>query len=405
MKKIVFFVFSLLLSISAFSYTWNNISPEGVIPKKLIIIDSDDIFVGIIARVDSGMFFADNLWNPVWEFYPAIVSDACSFDDNNILVLIREGSYSDGIYKFDLTSKEFTLVYNLYKPNFIKKKKGSPDFLVGFENGLMKSEDGINWTTIPDFEGLDCSKAAQGFGNNTSSIAVVTIEYSPNAYVSEDFGLEWSKIDSSPMITDAIFDWNGQLFGLHGSEGSYSQGYYKFTGSQWQNVFYSDAAILGCDSQGQPFFGWNFPNSQSEGIARYKNGEFLFLNEGLEDLHIRHITTLYGGVGGGVVFICTDSGAYYSSDYTTGISTTETEGKSILAYPNPTTSYTTIKLPENIMASEIKIYSHKGELLQTLEGTIKQEKIRIDMSDWESGVYYVTISDRDKYWTKQLIRL
>ncbi len=79
--------------------------------------------------------------------------------NDRIFCAFGSGSYSDGLYEFDVTTQEFELItYCEYPPHFVKKLSSGFYFGYGFGNmygGLLHSTNGDEWTAIEFFNFKD----------------------------------------------------------------------------------------------------------------------------------------------------------------------------------------------------------------------------------------------------------
>ncbi len=79
------------------------------------------------------------------------VSVAADNANNRIFCAFGCGSYSDGLYEFDVATHQFELIEWIYNPNFVKKL--SSGFYFGYDNGMMFSETGDEWEQVDYFIG------------------------------------------------------------------------------------------------------------------------------------------------------------------------------------------------------------------------------------------------------------
>ncbi|MCK4407886.1 MAG: T9SS type A sorting domain-containing protein [Bacteroidales bacterium] len=408
MKKTVLILLTLIASEFCFPYTWVNFGPIGIKANKLCLLDVPELNYAVIC-VDSGMYFTSNIWMPVWEYYEFPVTSAAALNENNILVIAGNGSYSDGIYNFNLQTHEFEIIEYCMNPNFIIRGGSNYRYFVGHENGLLESIDGITWTTIPVFDGNSCMDMSSYF--DFEYLALATNELTNNVYYSEDNGENWIQIEGNFKISEVLLGWNGWLAGICSENTSFC-GFYKKIGTQWNNEFYSDKInTLGSDNTGTPFIGWYDAIFEHKGIARYKfnnpNAGLMFLNEGLPNLNINDISTSFDYFGGNIVFCCTDGGVFYSNDYAVGVNLLTFDNTDVTLFPNPIskTENFQINVPENYNPKHIKIYSQTGILVNQIDINNKQQEfIIINAHDLIKGIYYIEIIGEKETWTKKLIR-
>ena len=151
---------TLLLSFSSIicsAYTWIPFGPDtinaslcrfGIAMGQSVIISPDGLYI-----------YEDDM---VWHLYEfgLPVKDVAYKSSTEILVAIGNGSYSDGIYTFNLETHEYEVVEWLLNPNFIQivpvlKKDGKfvdQYFAGGQFSGLISPVDCI----CPVYSGARC---------------------------------------------------------------------------------------------------------------------------------------------------------------------------------------------------------------------------------------------------------
>ena len=408
MKKLVLILVLILTLQQGFSYTWENYSPPGINANNLCLFWSD--YGCALICTDSGMYLNTNSWMPMWEYFNYPVKDAQLLNNDTLLVIANEGSYSDGIYSFNLQTYEYTNIDFWFKPNFIKYYEPGGVFYVGFETGLVKSEDGLNWTEIPYFAGMNCVDLEFYYDH----IIVNVLADLTHLFLSDNSGINWFEASTSPgWITDMAFNWQGELYGIF-PDNSWSSGlwYSNDYGDNWEVEFYSVyMTALEFHNEEKLFVGWHSSTKDYEGIALYnlQNQEFTYLNEGLLNTNINQIKSL-PLIGGHIVFCCTDSGVYYSDNYSVGI-TEMSKSKKISIFPNPITYQTTIKvnLSESFDANcSIFVINNQGQMVDEIE--IEQSATNEINLDWNKGdlpvgVYYLVVKTKKEQISEKFIIL
>ncbi len=382
MKKLVLIMLTLIVSAVCFAYTWVPFGPKG---NKLCLFKASQSIYAVICA-DSGFYFTLDTGMPVWEFIEYPIIDAAPLDDDNILVIAGNGSYSDGVYKFNITSRTFDVVEFCMNPKFITKGGSNSSYFVGYEEGLIESVNGVNWFANSNFDGMCCMDMA----SYSEYLAIVTDNPTDNVYYSENNGESWMQVQSDVNISQLLLDSNGCLTGIC-SENTSHCGFYKKNGIQWENVFYTENInALGSDNMGNPFIGWYNSSGEEKGIARYRfdnpNAGLMFLNEGLPDLNIHDIPTSFAYDGNNnIVFCCTDEGVYYCDDFAIGITPLDVT-EHVVVYPNPVKNILHINSKKEI--NNITIYSVLGQ--EVWQGTA----VNIDVSDLLSGMYMLQVNTK-----------
>ena len=208
MKKVVILTISVFIINICFAYDWYPFGPSGIKANKICIINNYDFDIFAFITVDTGIYVVSYMLSDTSIYYDLPIVDACPFDSyyptiDSVIVLINEGSYSDGIYSFHLVTQELHLIEYCYKPNFIELWAYPYKFFVGYEGGLLTSNDGLSWETDSTFNQLNCTSISQ-YTHNVENIIVVTDNPTDNAFLLDDDGQSWHQIFSDIRIAEAF---------------------------------------------------------------------------------------------------------------------------------------------------------------------------------------------------------
>lgn len=385
----------LLYSYSNYSYNWNRYGPSGMDANNIcfdvsgnhIICASDGFYIGM----DTIGFWTFHNYGslPVWE--------AVSLDNENILLVMGNGTRSDGVYKFNLFANELTVLEWFINPHFLFIDPSNNKYYAGSDDGLYVSQDGINWSIDSFFISKPCFSAAI-YGDR---IVVSTSNALFQTYYTDDNGQNWHPSTGTVPFLDLNFNKKGKLYGIFPDQ-SNSSGLYSSNdkGTSWNLEFWNDnLSCVGFDAVNTVFVGWDHPEGVFEGIAIYDSigSNFFYLNDGLPNTNINKIKHNHK-MSSIAIFCCTDSGVYYTNDYVAGIQ----EGKMDLNknyltnYPNPFYNSTTIEyFIQNQVNSPVRfsIYNMNGELIEQKEQIPNDglNTIIFDAALLESGIYIYRI--------------
>ena len=180
------------------------------------------------------------------------VSVAPDNANNRIFCAFGCGSYSDGLYEFDVDSLQFELIEYAYNPNFVKKL--SSGFYFSWDNGLLYSTDGDIWTDVDYFNDKDV-RDIEEISNSTLFVAAgneICIE-NDTTFTSYDTGLPVNDIYIPHYMAEEVFIACGDG---SGSDGVYRVEYEdgEITGITLINWFlypneiyeYTDWLVVGC---------------------------------------------------------------------------------------------------------------------------------------------------------------
>jgi len=354
-----------------------------------------------------------------WTFYSygIPVNGAAWLDGYKILVIMGNGSWSDGIYTFDLTTHQFDVVEWVVAPNFIyvipvldqKTKLFTNEYHVGSQfGGMYRSIDGLNWTEVPYFTGKSCT-AMDFYGEH---LVVSEVSNILNIHWSDDYGSSWHEAVSPPIITDLKFNNTGELYGIF-PDFSNSSGLYKSEdfGNNWEVEFWSDnMSSVGFDAMGIIFVGWEEPFMSNEGIAIYDPAApppgLTFMNNGLASTNINKIL-MNPMMSTIAIFCCTDSGVYVCYDYMVGEKEIIEPVKEPEIFPNPLDDSRTLHLrvAQSDQINEIEIYSSGGNLINKTILPVNKpaNSYELNLSYLNAGVYLIRIQSRHSTVTRKFV--
>jgi YD repeat-containing protein len=86
--------------------------------------------------------------------------------------------------------------------------------------------------------------------------------------------------------------------------------------------------------------------------------------------------------------------------------TKETLINTITVYPNPTTRFLNIKLPENVFEKNtiFKLYDINGKLVTSHQTEIKENSAQINVENLSKGVYLLHLTSNNKNWSQIFIK-
>jgi hypothetical protein len=393
MKKLTTLLFAFLIWVSGFAYSWNQV---GAVQMNASGICFGITFSEWVICSDDG-FYLYNIGTHETTFYTygLPVTGAAYLDAERILITMGDGSYSDGIWTFDLQTHQFEVVEWVVNPNFLYHDDLTGTYWVGSDwGGLYKSQDGLNWEEDINFLAKPCGTMT-GYGEHLVVTAIANLS---NIYWSDDSGETWNASEIFTAISDMSFCPNGLLYGVY-PDNSNSSGLWKSEdfGNTWQIVFYANnMRAVGFDCFGNPFLGWK----ENLGIASFDASApppgLTWLNEGLPNLNINKIQ-INPTMSAPALFVCTEAGVYVSQDYWLGID--ETQQNQISISPNPATENLTIK--SEIRLNSLKLSSISGK--QILSMKINTNQHQLDVSNLEAGIYLLEIEAEGRFFVRKLV--
>lgn len=411
MKTRVIILLIALLPIIGKSYTWELIGPDSV--------NVTDICFGVAAMpywvicADNGMYLY-NYSTHETTFHTngnLPIQGATHLNADKFIVVMGDGSWSDGIWTFDINTMQFEVIEWIPNPTFLFYVEQNSTYYAGFNyGGLYTSTDGLNWEAMPFFADKSCEYMATY--ENHFVISEAGNINDGHIYWSDDAGLNWTETFNWPPTTyDMHFSADGILYavlpGVTMSSGLYKSYDY---GNTWDIEFWGlTLNSVGFDVFGNKFVGWHSQNAQVYGIAYYEMEEmfepsFTFYNEGLGNTFINRIRT-NPTMSAPALFVCTEGGVYYSYDLVVGEK--EVTKEKIEIYPNPVFSdgKLNIILPENCKGIHTKLYNGNGDLVleKNISNNLSNQNNQIQLPDVTAGIYYYHISFGGNNVVKKLI--
>ncbi|MBE9492308.1 MAG: hypothetical protein IMY70_05435 [Bacteroidetes bacterium] len=398
-------ILGILISFQA-SATWLPLGPEGVVANNVCFV-IDNMNHWVICH-DEGICIYDHV-TQTWTDHPSDlpIRDAYYLDGDKILVIMGNGSYSDGIYAFNPASNQYELIKYLESPQFIHFNDTNQKYYVGYHLGFVTSPDGFIWTTIEIFN----NKSIVTMDTYQNHFVVSEMDNQYGIWYSDDYGSTWVKsLTGSPMISCLVFDNDGKLYGIYPDE-SWSSGLWSSTdyGQIWEVEFWSiNMSCVGFDAMASIFVGWGYnPTGTEEGIALYipEDDSLRFLNEGLPNLIVNKITH-NPWMTAIALFCCTENGVYVTYDYV-GVIENKYPGEicrlNILPNPVIKTASVNYLLPEHTNHATLLICQQDGKTIWENLVDHPEGSLKLDCSDLPSGIYYVILRGRNFSTCKKML--
>jgi len=366
MKLNLLFVI-IFIPFLCFGYEWMNWGPTGINTNDFYVKETGSMCEVICA--EDGLYIQEDTgWNHYsYGFLPVI--GAADHLDNDFLVVIGDGSYSDGVYTFDLNTHEFTVREWCVYPNFIKHCSSNGKYYVGYYYGLLESEDGISWTNIAFFENMNCVDLIY----HENHLIVSELSNIAEVYCSDDYGENWTTISGTPFIKEMIYDQPDLVYGIYPDFSNSSGIWYSMDhGNSWFSALYTDnLSTIASDCSGNIFVAWaDFPVGHRDGGVAWFNQTGMLLeemNDGLSCFAINQLTDhpLVDCVN---IVACTQQGVLMLTDY--DLEADEHLPKvemEIFNAPNPFNPQTSIYLEsDSVIDGRIEIFNVQGQKVRLL---------------------------------------
>jgi hypothetical protein len=341
-----------------------------------------------------------------WEFHPIWMTAfpiraVCPQSANIIMGAYGFGSYSDGIYNYDVTTGAWTLNDWFFWPNFIIWHPAGQKYYAGERDGLYKSISGNDWSRVTTLPMGQCdSFAAWG------DYAVTDIGNS--VYYSGDAGQTWH-LSSMVMLDGFRYASDGTLFAKMDA-GSDSDGLWSSEdhGSSWSVVFYS----TGISSIGPLFdsslpLGWRIPNEDGYYAGMYD------LQTGLEHLDYVQLDSpvldieVFPLINTPSAYYLNSSGCYYITGFTVAdddpAQTPAVPDNTLRISPNPTSNRFLAVASKPLREPRATLYDLRGRKIASLESmTWDGSELRCSLPDLKPGVYMLRVEDGNTIYHSRL---
>ncbi len=363
MKTIVVFLF---ISLSAFAEEWILLGPDSIKVYDYIGIPEDALCTENGLLIDS---------SGVWKNYSVglPVLDVYQHKPDTLLVVLSNGSWSDGLYSFNLQTRTFDVIFYCGFPRFIYYEPTLSTFYLGTLQGCYFSDDCVNWTDIAAFRDLECYSMTSWQGNRVISTSDgIYYQTAPSS-------LPFQRSEASINVTTLTHDGSGNIYGVYPGS-SRSSGIWLSTdfGETWTNEFY-EMWLSEVYYNGDLIVGWEERNGDhfGAGIWDIWQNLLMMINRGLPNARVNRFSTNQW-INCLNIICCTDSGAYFSCNFYPSdlyIPADETSTSDMIltkCSPNPFCSTATISytIP---CASRVKleIYALDGKRIKTLTDRIQ----------------------------------
>lgn len=211
------FVFLFSLSVSGFAQNWALISPPNTQVQFFNFMPELNFASGTELWVHDWDGWSSTLIN-----LPVTGTEELSSDE--LLFVCGDGSYSDGIYKMNTSTGDYSVIEYFYKPQFIEFINDS--YYIGYDGGVAFSSDLENWETL----------FSSGFDTIFSYLFIDESNYIAVGYnadnwffmYSADSGETWASNDIYLPVNDVIYNNSNDLLFIALGEGfSENDGLYK----------------------------------------------------------------------------------------------------------------------------------------------------------------------------------
>lgn len=257
----------------------------------------------------------------------------------------------------------------------------------GTSFGFFRStNNGTNWTQITT--GLNSTPNVTALLINNSDLFAGTNE---GIFKSTDDGLTWTQMGLQGKQVSSIVAGNNRIFAATFNQGIY---YSDDNGTNWTNLNFNNNNPI-------PVYSLMMHNNElyiaSQGVHKYDANLNYASTYGLEDKYVCNLL-----VKDNFLFAGTNSDGVWQIPLAslTAIKETRPEENSIEIFPNPVKGILTLKYQQNF--STIFIYDISGK--EVYAGNLQDKSTIIDVSNFPSGIYHITLKGNGFERTSKFIK-
>lgn len=396
MKPLFILLFCLISSLGM-AFNCTAFCPEADIINCVNMYDFP-LSLGGVANGQQCVFLYDGLnWETHVAQYGSLpVVSTCMLDENNLLAAMGMGTYSDGIYRFNLIEETWQLCDWFYFPNFVTRHPGSSTFYCGERDGLFKSANGIDWFGVSALGSGTCTSIAF----RDSCIVANSDNF---IYYSHNSGLTWQQSQSG-SLKGFHFASDGTLYGIM-NVGSDSDGLWCSydAGVTWNAVYYTtNLSAIGPDYNGYLSLGWDTVNELGCYVALLSPTQQLIplahedLSSPVKQLDVfPWIDTLS-------IYVLNNQGGYFLTGFLPVAvdDPLQTPPPSLSVYPNPVSSTVRIQYADkNTSEAVCNVYNIRGQQVHSFVWNKVNAAVSWNLRDTSgrrmpSGVYLIELRDK-----------
>jgi hypothetical protein len=328
-----------------------------------------------------------------YQMYPngLPVTGICRLNEDVLMLAMGCGTYSDGVYNFDLDTHNWQINEWFFWPHFLKKNPVTGVFYVGERDGLFKSDDGANWIRLVALGSNDSDNLACYENHIVTNNGNVV-------WYSDDSGGTWLQ-SQMPLLKRFRFTNQGVLYASM-NVGSDSDGLWRSLdyGATWEVVFYTtNLDCIGPDMAGYIPLGWSQPNdyghyvellSPADELIPLSHPDLSSPVKAMEVMPMVNMISFYVHNGNGIFYL----GGFIPVE-TDDPAVPPATVLNVQISPNPATSRLDLtfggKVPRQ---ATVGMYDQKGRQvhcwpLRNLTGS----QLELDVPPVPSGVYFLRI--------------
>jgi len=332
------------------------------------------------------------------QFFP--VKSVCQLNPTTFMVAFSSGSYSDGIYNYDLDADSWTLNEWFFWPNFIVKYNPTGSFFVGERDGLFRSDNGADWSRVADLPAQQCDSFAWWGSNLVTDIGSAV-------YYSADAGQTWQQ-STMNLLEGFRFAPNGTLFAKMDA-GSDSDGLWRSDdrGATWNLEFYSTGLCsIGPLMGGTLPLGWRVPNEDGHYLALYD------LQSGLEQLDHPNLESpvrqldVFPLVNTPAFYVINSEGCFFITGFPVSVSdpvkSPQVPDPGLRVAPNPGKGIISLSSAKAFTRPLVTLYDLRGRTIKCLDvNLVADGSLSCALPKLPAAIYLLVVEDgADRYTSR-----
>ncbi|HRY84660.1 MAG TPA: T9SS type A sorting domain-containing protein [Candidatus Cloacimonadota bacterium] len=354
---------------------------------------SDPMSLGVHYADDDYLAIQEGtVWNTYQYWTDGLpITGTAKLNESTLMVAMGSGTYSDGVYNFNLNTHQWAINEWFIRPNFLVYCPANQKHYVGEREGLFYTANGSDWYRISSLGANPCTSFAS-FGTrlicNNGSIV----------WYSTDAALSWQQANLSNLRGFRYSADGNKIYGIM-SVGSDSDGIWSSedSGATWSPEFYSDNInAIGPDFNGQIPLGWSQPNENGNYLELWLQASNQFvalpgLNGAVKQLEIFPLVNTPS------FYVINNTGLYWLTNFLqVGLDDEllpAVQSLQLKTWPNPAKSALHLEFEEKQDDLRVELFDLRGRKLFAADKTKVQNRVLdLKLPELSRGVYLLKVS-------------
>lgn len=401
--KYILSVALLIVALSAMAMEVYTFGPD-VDYIYFASMEQNHMALGAINNSDHHLYlYNETDWDEYTYFAQGLpITGTCNLNETTLMVAMGNGSYSDGVYNFDLNTHQWTINEWFMLPNFLRYCPENQKYYVGERDGLYHSADGINWSRIMAVGTNKCDSFAS-FENHLISNNGSLVYYSNNS------GQSWQQANTSDLREFRYSGSGTRIYAIM-DVGSNSDGlwYSDDFGATWSvAMFTAHLSAIGPDFYGEFPLGWSQANENGNYLELWVNGQLYSLSVAGLNSPVKQLDT-FPYVNTPAFYVLNDEGFFWCANFLVMDNddelSPELQSLNVKVYPNPARAALHLEFVDKEDQIDLELYDLKGRQVLAKSGLKVQDGgLEQQLPPLPSAVYLLQIKAGKKISRQRVI--